>query len=151
MARDVLPDLVIPPKGRRPDVMLRIDAVEVSLSQKLGVLGLQQQFIRGHGGMQRRPNVSLDHLRINVFLAAVPSDADPVISVLDEIDITNFVKLDRWELHVLVVSAVVVLPASGRKALPGKKLTVEIVEAIHAANDLRQRNSLQTAVALCLR
>ena len=88
------------------------DAVEVGAAQELGVLGLQQELIGGHAGVERSPDMSLDHLGVDEFLTALTGDADPVIAILDEVDVTDFVELDRRQLDVLIVGAVDVLPAS---------------------------------------
>ena len=59
-----------------------------------------------------------------------------MVAILDEVDITDLVELDGREVDVLIVGTVDVLLATGGEALTGKKLTVEILKAVHAADDL---------------
>ena len=80
--------------------------------------------------------MTFDHLRVDELLTAFTGDADPVVAVLDEVDVADLVELDRREVDVLIVGAVDVLPAAGGEALAGEKLAVEILKAVHAADDL---------------
>src|SRR5215212_11450453 len=108
-----------------------MEAVEVGAAQKLSVLRLQQELIGGHVCVERGPDVSFDHLGVDELLTAFTSDTDPMVTVLDEVDVTDLVELDRRELDVLIVGAVDILPAAG-----GEALAVEILKAVHAADDL---------------
>ncbi len=111
----------------------------------------KQKLIGGHVRVERGPDVTFDHLRVDELLTALTSDADPVITVLDEVDVTDLVELDRREMDVLIVGTVDVLPAAGGEALAGEKLAVEILKAVHAADDLGESHGLHAAVALTLR
>ena len=131
--------------------MVGMEAIEVGAAQKLGVLRLQQKLVGGHAGVERGPDVTFDHLGVDELLTAFAGDADPVIAVLDEVDVTDLVELDWREIDVLIVGAVDVLPAAGGEALTREKLAVEILEAVHAADDLGEWYRLHAAVALALR
>src|SRR5215204_4808128 len=113
-----------------------MEAIEVGAAQEFSVLGLQQELIGGHAGVERGPDVTFDHLRVDVLLTAFPRDADPVITILDEVDVTDLVELNRRQIDVLIVGAVDVLPTAGGEALARKKLAVEILKAVHAADNL---------------
>ena len=69
---------------------------------------------------------------------------------LDEVNITHLVELNWGQENVLVVGTVDILPAPSGEPLPWEELAVEILEAVHAADDLRQRYGLQAAVAFGL-
>src|SRR5215218_4777253 len=130
------PDFIVAAKRRGPDVMVGTEAIKVGAAQKLGVLRLQQKLIGGHAGVERGPDVPFDHLGVDELLTAFTGDADPVITVLDEVDVTDFVQLDRRQIDVLIVGAVDALPAAGGKALTWEELAGEILKAVHAADDL---------------
>jgi hypothetical protein len=113
-----------------------MEPIEVGAAQKLGVLRLQQKLIGGHICVDRGPDVTFDHLRVDELLTAFTCNADPVVAILDEVDITDLIKLDGREVDVLIVGTVDVLPAAGGEALAGEELAVEILKAVHAADDL---------------
>jgi hypothetical protein len=81
----------------------------------------------------------------------LPRDRNAVVSVLDEVNVTNLVKLDRWQADVLVVGPVHVLPAARRVGKSGKKGAVEVAEAVETADYLADRHLLHAPVTLSLR
>ena len=89
-----------------------------------------------------------DHFRVDEGDAALARHRHPVVAILDEVDSSNLIELDRRQDHVLVVGAVDALPAVGGIAAFGKKAAVEITETVDAADDLIDRHLLHTAVAL---
>jgi hypothetical protein len=95
--------------------------------------------------------VTFDHLRVDELLTAFTGNADPVVAILDEVDIADLIELDGWKVDVLIVGTVDVLPAAGGEALAREELAVEILEAVHAADDLGETHGLYAAVALTLR
>ena len=117
---NVSPDLIVAAKRRGPDIVVRMEAIEIGTAQKFGVLSLQQKLIGGHACVERGTNVTFDHLRVDELLAPLTSDANSMVAILDEVDVTDLVELDRRQMDVLIVGAVDVLPATRGKALAGE-------------------------------
>ncbi len=151
MQLDLLPDFVVTAQRRRADIMHRPGAVEIRFSQELRVFHLQEQLLRLHGGVERNADMAFDHLGVDILRALLTSYRYPVIAVLYEIDVSHLIELHRWKPDIGEKGAIDILPASGGVRLPGEEGTVEIAEAIFAADDLLDRHRLNTAIRLPLR
>src|SRR5215213_470759 len=136
MSLNVCPDFVVAAKRRGSDIVVRVEMIEVGATQKLRVLCLQQKLISTHVCVDRGSDVAFNYLGVDELLTPFTGHADSVVAVLDEVDVTDLVELDGREVDVLIVGTVDVLPAAGGEALAGEELTIEILEAVHAADDL---------------
>src|SRR5699024_1519372 len=62
----------------------------------------------------------------------------------------DLVELHRGQAYILVVGAVDIAPAPARELLAGQEGAVEILEAVHAADDVGDGHLLHPAVTLAL-
>src|SRR5215217_2383705 len=145
---DVVQDLVVATERGRADVVIRSQTVEVGMAEELGVLHLQEELRGRHRGVERDADVPLEDLGVDELDAALAGDRDAMVAVFDEVDVPDFVELNRRQPYVLMIGAIDVLPAAGGVALAGEEGAVEVAEAIDAPDYLPDRDRLDAAITL---